>query len=170
MTNREIPALDKLILRIAASVEEQFTDENGVIDRQGMTAYVRDHFEDDYPDAVDYYHDEAGWKYVWEVIRKNFRDSRTGIEDAEDEEGQFRLLPLGEIDKLVFNVPSGPNSFETKRFPVCSLQEARTVGLDYIQRSRRLAQIGRWALAYADEAERRGLPPDALIRDLYRSA
>ncbi len=167
---RELPTLDRLIMRMAASVEEMFTDENGAIDRHAMTAYVRDHFKEDYPDAVDYYHDEAGWKYVWEIIRKNYSGAKSGIDDAEDESGQFRLMPLEELDKYVFNIPSGPNEFETKRFPVCSVQEARAVGYDYIQKSRRLAQIGRWALAYADEAERRGLPPNALIRDLYRAA
>jgi hypothetical protein len=119
---------------------------------------------------VDYYYDEAGWKYIWEVIRKNFSDSRSDIDQAEDDEGQFRLLPIEELDKYVFNVPSGVNSFEAKRFPVCSVVEARAVGLDYIQRSRRMAQIGRWVLAHADEAERRGLAPTDLIRDLYRKA
>jgi hypothetical protein len=170
VAKKETPTLDRLILRIAANVEEMFTDENGVIDKQGLTAYVKDHFEEDYPDAVDYYHDEAGWKYIWEVIRKNFSDSRSDIAQAEDDQGQFRLMPLEDLDKYVFNVPSGANSFEAKRFPVCSVGEARAVGLDYIQRSRRMAQIGRWVLAHADEAERRGLSSTDLIRDLYRKS
>ncbi len=167
MARNEPVALDRLILRIAAGVEEQFTDEHGVIDKHGLTTYVRDNFEEDYPDAVDYYHDETGWKYIWELIRKNFRDTRNDLNEPEDEDGQFRLIPLKELEKYRFSVPVGVNQFETKRFSMCSVEEARAIGRDYIQRSRRMAQIGRWVLAHADEAERRGLEETSLIRDLY---
>lgn len=167
MAKKETPALDRLILRIAARVEERFTDEHGVIDKHGMTAYVRDNFEEDYPDAVDYYRDEAGWKYIWELIRKSFSDTKSDLDEAEDEDGQFRLIPLRELEQYRFSVPVGANQFETKRFSLCSVEEARAIGRDYIQRSRRMAQIGRWVLAHADEAERRGLDEASLIRDLY---
>ncbi len=135
-----------------------------------MTEYVRGEFPEVYPDAVDYLHDESDWKYIWEVIRKNFSDGRSTIEDARDEDGQFELMPLEELDKYVFSIPVAANSFETKRFPACSVQEARAVGLDYIKRSRRMAQIDRWAFAYADEAERKGLEPTDLIQDFYRKS
>lgn len=168
MAKKETPGLDRLILRIAANVEDMFTDSNGVIDKHGMTAYVRDHFGEDYPDALDHLHDEAIWKCIWEVIRKNFSDTRNTVDKTKDENGQFRLLPIEELDKHVFHVPTGGNSFEAKRFPMCAREEARAVGLKFIKDSRKGMQTGRWILDHVDEMERRGLEADDLVRDLYR--
>lgn len=165
------PELRRLVRSLARRIEKRHEDRRGAIDKNSLHADTIDEFEEEYADAVPLAQRE-GWSFfVWEVIRKDFGNSRSkGVIEMtrEDEDGTEPKLPSQEwAEFAVYNVPVGSGKFEAKHLDRMTTEEVRATRREYQKRGREMFQQARPLAAYEREMDKREFGPADTVRDLY---
>lgn len=167
------PGLSTLILRIARANEEAHKDERGGIDKEALCRRSIDEFGETHPDAFEMLEGEAVWGYVWEIISKAYRDTRSGmgsLVEPAGEEAEPRLPSFEMVAPIKLGVPLGDNRYESRDMIGCTLEELQAVADDYAKRARSMMQLQRFVATYVKEMRRREFAATDTVRKLYVAA
>lgn len=165
-------SLMRLVLRIARAIEDDYRDAAGVVDKHAHVQGTIDRFREIHPDAFGALEHASVWNNVWETVRKDDMQSRSGMgEEIEDSESLQPQLPeWAEVAGTKLNVPVEGGQYEKKYMVDCALEELRAVERDYERRARTLLQYQRYVRAYISEMHRRGFEPSDVVRMLYKAS
>ena len=97
--------IKRLVARIAQMHKEDFRDDFGNLDKNGLTAFVLDEFERTHADVLPTLEEEGARFFVWETIREMGRGTRSGMKAEKTEDGQLALPGLEEVVRTELTVP-----------------------------------------------------------------